>query len=76
MDAAARALADVEAVFPELRARARAVAEATTWECETMRRFRRRLQDWDDDVARLAARVADDREQLRAAVATGASSAR
>ena len=73
-----RALDDVGAALPGMRARARAIAEATAWECDTMRRYRRRLDDWDDDIAQLVARVEGERDQLwraragRAAALAGA----
>lgn len=78
MDAALRALDDVDAALPGMRARARALADATMWECGTMRRYRRRLDDWDGDMTQLAARIAGDRDQLqyaragRAAALSGA----
>jgi len=74
LDAALAALWDVVEAMPAMRAEGVAIADATAWECDTMRRFRRRLDAWDDTMAQLAARVADEHESLRVARAGRAAS--
>ena len=74
LDAALAALWEVVETLPAMRAEGIAIADATAWECDTMRRFRRRLGAWDDAMAQLAARLADECESLRVARAGRAAS--
>jgi len=74
LDAALAALWDVIQALPAMRAEGIAIADATTWQCDTMRRFRRRLDAWDDTMVQLAARVGDEDESLRVARAGRAAS--
>jgi len=74
LDAALAALWDVIQALPAMRAEGIAIADATTWQCDTMRRFHRRLDTWDDTMVQLAARLGDEDESLRVARAGRAAS--
>jgi len=67
LDAVTQALDEVAAVLPGMRAEAERIADETRWECAATRRFRHRLEMWNDGVGALASRIADESEDLRRA---------
>jgi len=65
MDAALQTLGEVSSSLQRSRAQAATIADATAWQSRAVARYRRSLRTWDDEVARLVARLTDEQEQLR-----------